>query len=345
MTGASRLEPVDDAQRWDQLVQSFAHASPLQSWAWGDLKAAHGWQPARFQWQVDGELAGAILVLRRRLSAGLSLHYAPRGPLLRAPGVERLAPLLRALRGTLDRGSVVLKVDPEWQVDEGWTEAVLRAAGLRPSPHEVQHRSTYLVDISGSDDEALNRLKPVTRYNIRYGARHGVTVHSGTDAPTFAQFFALLTETAQRNNFRVRAEAYYRDLLAAFARRDQAQVFIAERAGTALSAILTVVYGSGLYYLFGGSNLRDKELKPNYLLHWEAIRYARGRGCTRYDMWGIPLDPQPGHPGYGYYVFKTKFNGQARRFVGMWDYPLRPGLYQGFCLAERFLSRSQPEFV
>jgi lipid II:glycine glycyltransferase (peptidoglycan interpeptide bridge formation enzyme) len=345
MTGGSRLEPVDDAQRWDQLVQSFAHASPLQSWAWGELKAAYGWQPARFQWLVDGGTAGAIAVLRRRLPGGLSLQYAPRGPLLRAPGVERLAPLLRALRGTLDRGSVALKVDPEWSADEGWTEQALRAAGLRPSPHEVQHRSTYLVDISGTDEEALNRLKPVTRYNIRYGARHGVTVRAGTDAETFAEFFALLLETAQRNHFRVRAEAYYRDLLAAFARRDQAKVFIAEHAGTALSAILTVVYGSGLYYLFGGSNLREKELKPNYLLHWEAIRYARGRGCTRYDMWGIPLDPHPGHPGYGYYVFKTKFNGQAQRFVGMWDYPLRPALYQGLRLAERFVVRAQPEFV
>jgi lipid II:glycine glycyltransferase (peptidoglycan interpeptide bridge formation enzyme) len=62
-------------------------------------------------------------------------------------------------------------------------------------------------------------------------------------------------------------------------------------------------------------------------------------------MWGIPLDPHPGHPGYGYYVFKTKFNGETRRFVGMWDYPLRAGLYQGLRLAERFLVRSQPEFV
>ncbi len=340
----SGLQRIEDADLWDRLVTALPHASPLQSWAWGELKARYGWRPARLLWSVDGRPAGALATLRRTLPGGLALHYAPRGPLLAQPGTETLRGLLQAVRPALDRGSVALKIDPEW-AEEDWRPATLQSAGLRQNPHDIQHRRTYLVDLCGSESEVLARLKPVTRYNIRYAARHGITVRAGTDAADFSCFFALLEETARRNRFQIRSPSYYRDLLELFAARQQARIFVAEHEGAALSAILTVTYGARLHYFFGGSNLKDKALKPNYLLHWEAMRDARARGCTTYDLWGIPLDPRPDHPGYGYYVFKTKFNGRARRFVGMWEWPLRPLAYRALRLTERFLARAHPDFV
>jgi lipid II:glycine glycyltransferase (peptidoglycan interpeptide bridge formation enzyme) len=341
----SGLQHVEDADTWDRLVTTLPHASPLQSWAWGELKARYGWRPARLMWSVDGRPAGAVATLRRALPAGLALHYAPRGPLLAQPRLETLRSLLLAIRPAFDRGTVALKLDPEWEEEQGWRPATLRAAGLRHNPHDIQHRSTYLVDLRGSESEVLGRLKPVTRYNIRYAARHGITVRDGTDAASFSCFFALLQESARRNRFQIRAPGYYRDLLELFAARQQARIFIAERDGVVLSAILTVTYGAGLYYFFGGSNLQERAFKPNYLLHWEAMRDARRRGCTTYDMWGIPLEPRPDHPGHGYYVFKTKFNGCARRFVGMWEWPLRPLAYRAVRVAERWLTRGRPDFV
>jgi len=341
----SQLDSIDEAEAWDRLVLSMPHASPLQSWAWGEVKARHGWRIRRFLWSRDGKAAGVIGVLERRLPAGLALHYAPRGPLLQRPTPAALGELCHHLRPALGRRGVVLKVDPEWSVDEGASAAALEAAGLRRGLRDIQHRSTYLLDIAGTEAEVLARVKPVTRYNIRYAARHGVTVRSGTDAALFATFFELLQASAARTGFTIRPARYYGDVLQAFAARGQGRLFLAERAGEPLGAVFTVLYGTRLYYLFGGSNLHHKELKPNYLLHWEAIRYARDRGCTTYDLWGIPLDPKPDHPGYGYYVFKTKFNGQPQRFIGIWDFPLRPLLYQGFRLGERLRSGDQPEFV
>ncbi len=340
-----QLQPIDQAEAWDRLVISMPHAGPLQSWAWGEVKERYGWRARRFLWSHDGEAAGAVGVLERRLPGGFALHYAPRGPLLYRPVPEALAAMCRSLRPALGRRGVVLKIDPEWSPEEGVSAAALEAAGLRRSLRDVQHRSTYFLDIAGTEAEVLARVKPVTRYNIRYAARHGVTVRSGTDAALFATFFDLLQATAARTGFTIRPAGYYRDVLEAFAARGQGRLFLAERNGAPLGSVFIVLYGTRLYYLFGGSNLQYKELKPNYVLHWEAIRYAREQGCTTYDLWGIPLDPQPDHPGYGYYIFKTKFNGEQRRFIGMWDYPLRPLLYRGFRLGERFLSREKPEFV
>jgi lipid II:glycine glycyltransferase (peptidoglycan interpeptide bridge formation enzyme) len=62
-------------------------------------------------------------------------------------------------------------------------------------------------------------------------------------------------------------------------------------------------------------------------------------------MWGVPLDPAPEHPGYGYYVFKTRFNGELIRYIGLYDLPIRQPLAAALRLGERFIRAGQPEFV
>jgi lipid II:glycine glycyltransferase (peptidoglycan interpeptide bridge formation enzyme) len=81
---------------------------------------------------------------------------------------------------------------------------------------------------------------------------------------------------------------------------------------------------------------------PNYALQWEAIRWARGQGCTSYDLWGIPdkdeatleAQFQRREDGlWGVYGFKRGFGGQVARAVGAWDRVYRPVLYAAYRLA------------
>src|SRR3989441_503553 len=108
---------------------------------------------------------------------------------------------------------------------------------------------------------------------------------------------------------------------------------------------MMLFFGSKLVYLYGGTRADAKDLKPGYLLHWRAIEDAQRRGCTTYDMWGVPLDPQPGQRGYGYYVFKSRFNGRMVRFIGLYDLPVNRAATLTIRLAERFARAGQPEFV
>jgi lipid II:glycine glycyltransferase (peptidoglycan interpeptide bridge formation enzyme) len=62
-------------------------------------------------------------------------------------------------------------------------------------------------------------------------------------------------------------------------------------------------------------------------------------------MWGVPVNPQPGHPGYGYYVFKSRFNGELIRYIGIFDLPVNRAAAMTIRLAERFARTGQPEFV
>lgn len=339
----AELRTCDDASAWDAFVSQARDASLLQSWAWGNLKTRSGWRSvSRYFWTQGDTPRCAISVLRRSLPGGLALHYAQRGPILDGRLTE-WRPLWQALRERLGReGGTVLKVDPEWSTRE--ERAVLEESGGRLSRLPIQHQATVVVDISGGD-QAFARLKESTRRNIRLGERNGVVVEASQASAAMDAFYELLVETGQREHFVVRPRTYYQDLLTLFRDRGQVTVYLARHEGRLLAGAVMMFYGRKLIYLFGGSTAEGRPLKPVYLMHWRAITDAQERGCTEYDMWGIPVNPEPEHSGYGYYVFKSRFNGRVIRFIGLYDLPINRAAALTVRLAERLARTGQPEFV
>ena len=57
--------------------------------------------------------------------------------------------------------------------------AELRAAGWRDSNAQVQFRNTVWLDLSGTEEEWLARMKQKARYNLRLSQRKGVQVRIG----------------------------------------------------------------------------------------------------------------------------------------------------------------------
>jgi lipid II:glycine glycyltransferase (peptidoglycan interpeptide bridge formation enzyme) len=337
------LLTCDDPAAWDAFVSRASDASLLQSWAWGGLKSRHGWKAVtRYFWSESDRPLGAISVLRRALPGGLSVHYAPRGPILNG-GLNEWPAFWQALRDRLGKeGGTVLKLDPEWSLPS--EAAVLERTGGRLSRLPIQNQATMLVDINGGD-AAFARLKESTRRNIRLGERNGVTVEASEATAAIDTFYTLLQETGEREHFVVRPRAYYHDLLTLFRERGQVAVYLARHEGRALSGAVMLFYGRKLIYLFGGSSTAGREVKPTYLMHWRAIEEAQRRGCTEYDMWGVPLNPNPEHAGHGYYTFKARFNGTVVRFVGLYDLPVNRATALTARLVERFVRAGQPEFV
>lgn len=336
------LAVCEEASVWDAFVSRASDSSLLQSWAWGSLRARYGWGVTRYLWLDRGRPLGAIAVLRRPLAGGFALHYAPRGPILDGH-LEEWPALWQTLRTELRRaGGTILKIDPEWTSPE--QRAALEAVGGRMSRHPIQHQATLLVDISGGD-AALMRFKASTRRNIRAGERQGVVVEA-SDAPAAVDaFYMLLRESAARRRFVIRPRAYYQDVVAAFRERGQVAIYLARYRGRLCAGAVMMFFGGRLIYLVGGTSLETKGLKPGYLVHWRAIEDAQKRGCSRYDMWGVPLEPTPDHPGYGYYVFKSRFNGELVRYIGLYDLPVRELMARGIRLVERVARTGQPEFV
>jgi len=114
--------------RWEQVLARHPQAHLLQTYAWGELKAAFGWQVLRVE---SGQAAAQILV--RRLPLGLRLAYVPRGPI--GAWLPELLPELDAACRSL--GAFALTIEPD-APDDAAAALELGYHGFRPSRQPIQ---------------------------------------------------------------------------------------------------------------------------------------------------------------------------------------------------------------
>lgn len=315
---------------WDEFLKSFPNAHLLQTSAWGMLKADFGWKPV---WVVHDQALGAQ-VLFRQLPFGYSLAYIPKGPVgYQEASQELILTFWRELNDICRaRRAVFLKV--ELDLWEQKSERIPLPAGFTISPTAVQPLRTLVVDISENEQTILGRMKQKTRYNIRLADRKGVVVHPWDD---ITGFYQMMQTTGERDAFGVHNLAYYQRVFEIFHPDGGCELFLAEHQGIPLAAVMVFVNGERAWYFYGASTNEQRNLMPTYLVQWEAIRWARQRGCKQYDLWGVPdadlqrLEAQFNTRSdglWGVYRFKRGFGGQLQRSPDPWERVYNPWLYK-----------------
>ncbi len=275
------------APQWDNFVA--AHQGHLlQSWAWGELKSRFGWSTVR----VRVADAGAQMLFRP-LPLGLSIAYIPKGPIVDWSNRQQSQALFKTIHAEARKQhSVFLKIEPDLYHADGSNLATfgpaqkfLKQSGFTAAD-TIQPRTSTIIDISQDGETILAAMKQKTRYNIRLAEKKGVTVRQG-EAADVDTFHRLALTTANRNDFGVHSLDYYRtafDLLAP----DKCALFIAELGNEPVAALMAFRHGYEAYYFYGASSNQHRNLMPTYLIQWVALRWAKARGCLRYDLWGIP---------------------------------------------------------
>jgi lipid II:glycine glycyltransferase (peptidoglycan interpeptide bridge formation enzyme) len=330
--------PIINIAEWESFVEQHPQAHILQTAAWGELKAGFGWSVIRISVEPDAGRAIGAQMLFRRLPLGYSLAYIPKGPL--AAGDEE-GPLdfhgkaWEEMWREVDRichqeKAIFLKVEPDLLEEQ----ICQIPKGFLSSPHAIQPQRTILVDLSGSEEDILGRMKQKTRYNIRLAQKKGVRVVASEDSDLF---YRLMQITGDRDRFGIHSQAYYRRALDLFKYQESCQLLVAEFEGEPLAALMVFARDKRSWYFYGASASRNRELMPTYLLQWEAMRWARGRGCNQYDLWGVPDVPverleaqfdQRSDGLWGVYRFKRGFGGVLSRAAGPWDRVYQPALYR-----------------
>ncbi|HEX2517303.1 MAG TPA: ubiquinone/menaquinone biosynthesis methyltransferase [Chloroflexota bacterium] len=322
------LHEVTDRDTWNEALAALPNAHGMQTWEWGELRRETGWETRRLLFERAGAPLAAAAVQRRGLPAPLwGISYCPKGPILDYTDAPLLGDVLRLLAEDARRGgSVVLTVEPEAELNGGVVGA-LRQAGYRPSPAQLQSSATVLVDLEGPEEALLERMSSTWRRYVRKAAREGVTVRQGT-AADLPRFYELYLETSARDHFIPRPWGYMERLWGHLAPSGTVGLLLAEVEGVAEAALLPMSLGRRAWYLYGASSERGQGAHAAYLIQWEAMRWARERGCVVYDMWGAPNDPSDkDDPLAGVYYFKRGFGGRHVRWVGAYDAVLVPPLY------------------
>ncbi len=109
--------------------------------------------------------------------------------------------------------------------------------------------------------------------------------------------------------------------------KEMGELLVAEYEGKPLAALFVARNGNRAYYLYGASTDEERNRMPTYLLQWEAMKWAKARGCEEYDLWGVPDEDEATleanfetrHDGlWGVYRFKRGFGGQLNALYRPW---------------------------
>lgn len=324
------------AEAWNQRLREHG-GHLLQSWTWGEFKQRHGWTPERIL--LDGPHGVAMAQVLFRHKGPLSLGYIPRGPVL-SGNTSQLWTELWRLIDQVARRRRAISVIVEPNAPLGLT-GTFQDAGVVVGPTHVQPDRTVMVPLL-DDDALLMQMHQKTRYNVRLASRRGVEIRQMDPTPEHvATFYGLMQDTSQRNEFSIHSQDYYHDFLEVLG--DNGIMLGAWSEGRLAAALIAAVFGDIAIYMYGASSTRHRAHGAAFALQFEAMKWGREKGCTTYDLWGIPTEtPETtqseesdriagtkGDDWRGLYRFKTGFGGEIvtypptmeRRYV-----PLLPSI-------------------
>src|SRR5688572_28884898 len=234
------------ADDWDSaLIQQGGHF--LQSWRWGDFKSEFGWSVRRVSVTSDHGVALAQVLFQRR--GPISVGYVPRGPAIPGEDTTLADALMRNVDDISRRERALYTLlEPDRSLPFSGT---FKEHGFVLGPEHIQPERTVKVPLI--DDEALlAQMRRNNRYMIRLAIRRGVQVHHAGDRYAVADFYKLLSETSDRNEFAIHSEDYYLRFLEVF--EDDAHCVFAEHDGNLAAAVIAAKFGREGIYMYGASS-------------------------------------------------------------------------------------------
>jgi lipid II:glycine glycyltransferase (peptidoglycan interpeptide bridge formation enzyme) len=328
---------------WDQFLQTQSRGHILQTSAWAGLKRPYGWEAARtaLNDEDDQIVAGAQLLFRRLPFRLGTMAYLAMGPYFTYH--EQREPLWTAIDALAKKGGAAfLKWEPGIP-ERGTAPPDFARYGFRPSPQTVQPPRTILVDIAADDETILARMNQGTRRKIRQSQKNDVHYIEVTRRDGVKRFTDMMQTTGARNEFGVHEPSYYQLAFDLFVPQNAALI-LAEHEGDALAGVMVFAHGDTAWYLYGASSNAKRNLMAAYGVQWSAIQWAKRRGCTTYDMWGIPDEDEAMLEAqfesrddglWGVYGFKRGWGGEVARSLGAWDKVYNPLVYAGYQMAIR----------
>ncbi|MFZ5424470.1 MAG: lipid II:glycine glycyltransferase FemX [Patescibacteria group bacterium] len=291
----------------------------VQSPEWGEFKTKYGTKAIR--------VGGVQYTLHRLPYTYFNYAYAPKvNP--KNINWEKLMQSLKAhncFAINFDAPNVIKGSAEEKQAKDIFEERCKKA-----------HKNTFtkyniLLDLTTSENELLENMHKKHRYNIKYAQKKGVIGRVGISKKDFETFFNLFKETADRQKYHIHPKKYYEKIWELLTPKGMCHIVFTEYKNEPLAAWMLFTYENVLYYPYGGSSDKHRNLQGSSLIGWEAIKFGKSKNCKLFDMWGAAKDPNDEQdPEFGFTNFKLKFGGNHVEYMSSYDLVLNPILYYSF---------------
>ena len=288
---------------------------PLQTSAWMNFRKAWGNEILATKW--------GIITVHKIPFTKYKIGIFEKGPALTRVQLLELRKLAK------ENNLIFIKLEPSFaKTTEGQAQLIklLRNSGCVRG-RRLFTPTTFWVDLNLSEEELLKGFSSKTRYNIRLAQRQGVKVVEDNSDKAFEKYLKLTFETAKRQGFYAHTEKYHRLMWQYLKPAGIAHLLTATYRGEVITAWILFVWKDFLYYPYGASTDKYKNVMANNLMMWEAICLGRSLGLKTFDLWGR-------EEGKGFTRFKEGYNPKVIEFIGSWDLVINKPLYYLYRIAE-----------
>jgi len=334
------VEILEEKNKIDEFVkaQDTKSGSFLQSHEWGEFQKHYGYKIWHLGIFDQEKLKAVALMIKYPLPLGKSYLYCPKGPVIEAGSRKRetkgeiLKSLFEQVKEIAKKEKVIFfKFEPpvsEKEFNDIKIDLKLKAA------KSIQPENNWLLELRGTEEEILARMKQKTRYNIRLAQKKGVKIEINNSPENINQFFTLVQGTAQRNKIRAHPKKYYYQVIESLAQFQMVKLYQAKYDHKIIAVNLILSFGDTATYLHGGSSQEYRNVMAPYLLHWQAISDAKKEGKRYYDFGGVAPENALNHKWEGISRFKRSFGGYQLESAGAFDLVFNLGWYSVYQIAK-----------
>ena len=284
---------------------------PLQTTEWGEFRKEWGNEILTTEF--------GIITLHKIPFTNFKIGIFEKGP---KPTKEMLNQLKELGK---EKNIIFIKLEPNVEKDDSTIELLSKSGLVRGKT--LFTPTTFWIDLTMSEEELLASFSSKTRYNIRLAQKHGVSVRIDNSDKAFEKYLELTEETNKRQGFYSHTPRYHR-LMWKHLRGNIANLLTASYKGEIITTWILFSHDGFLYYPYGASTDKYKEVMANNLMMWEAIKFGKKQGLTTFDLWGR-------EEGKGFTKFKEGYNPKVVEFVGSWDLVINKPMYYLYRMAEK----------
>lgn len=306
---------------------------PLQTYQWGEFREKMGRKVIRGGIFENERLENVFqFSLHPFPILGFNIGYFPKGFY---PTKELIDSLKRF--GKLYHCAFI-QIEPNQEVDETHNLESLTKTfpELVESKKPMFTKYTFYIDLKKTADELLGQMKEKTRYNVRLAQKKGVVVAQEQSDESFEIYLSLLRETAKRDRFFAHNQNYHRMLWSTLKNSGLIKLLVGRYQGEPLVAWMLFVFKDKLYYAYGASSSKHREVMASNFMYFEAMKFGQRLGLSTFDLWGaLGPNPDPQDPFYGFHRFKEGYGGRLVEFIGSYDLIINPNYYQIYHLVDK----------
>ncbi|MBE6469325.1 MAG: aminoacyltransferase [Coriobacteriaceae bacterium] len=322
-------------QEYECALASFEGDAPIEQLpVWQRFEATI---PGRAPWgsvgiEEDGELV-AVVCFTEFETHGYRYLRARHAPVWRRePTAEEeraaLAALVSFVRAR-DRRQAFLRI------------AVREESDLtRPCLSTLPYDTTVVIDVTGTEDDILARMKPRGRRDVRKALRECQLAFADETARAsedFDPYYRVMLETAERDGFSASPASLYRDMLRVLG-PDHCRLFAGRDGDEVITWTIATLSGHRATRYYGASRSgAARALATDRLIFFECCELGRA-GIREYDQMGIGSAFAPEMMSLN--TFKTKFAKDGVRPVAPdRDVPVKRAFYGALVRAKGLRTR------